>query len=135
VSSSVVGILAQRLIRRVCPTCGEPFMPTDEMLKPAALTVEELGTRFNNAKPALRKPVGCSECRFTGYKGRAAIYELMPISDEIRGQILKQLDAGSIRKQAVIEGMKTLRDSAIEKLMDGTTSLEEVIRLTQLENS
>jgi len=135
VSSSIVGVEAQRLIRRVCPTCGEAFEPTDEMLKPAELTREELMTRFKLTNPILKKPVGCSECRFTGYKGRQAIYELMVVSDEIRAQILNRMDAGNIRKQAILEGMKSLRDSAIEKLVEGVTSLEEVIRMTQLENN
>ena len=130
-----MGVLAQRLIRRVCQTCGQPFEPTDEMLKPADLTREELMTRFKNKAPILKKPVGCSECRFTGYRGRQAIYELMVVSDEVRGLILGRMDAGTIRKEAVLEGMKSLRDSAIEKLVEGGTSLEEVIRMTQLENA
>ena len=134
VSSSVVGVLAQRLIRKVCQVCGGPFEPNDEMLKPAALTREELATRFGSSRPTLRKAVGCSECRQTGYSGRSAIYELMVISDDIRALILKLADAGAIRRQAMLEGMVSLRESAIEKLLKGSTSLEEVIRMTQLEN-
>lgn len=133
VSSSVVGILAQRLIRRVCSACAEPVEVTDEMLKSADLTVEFLKNNFKRDKPIIRKPKGCQECRFTGYRGRSAIHELMVISDEIRAMILKRLDAGSIRKQAVKEGMQPLRDSAIEKLLAGETSLEEIIRMTQLD--
>jgi len=134
VSSSIVGVLAQRLIRKVCPSCATPFEPSDEMLQPAGLTREELSTRFRIKQPILRRATGCNECRFTGYRGRAAIYELMVMTDPLRDLILKNVDAGTIRKQAMKEGMKSLRDSAIEKLLTGNTSLEEVIRVTQLEN-
>ena len=135
VSSSIVGVLAQRLIRMICPACGEAFEPSDDILKPASLTREELITRFKVPKPVVRKAVGCSECRFTGYRGRKAIYELMVVTDEIKGLILKRMDAGTIRKEAMVEGMKSLRDSAIEKLLEGQTSIEEVIRTTQLEDT
>jgi general secretion pathway protein E len=134
VSSSIVGVLAQRLIRKVCNTCAETFEPTDDLLKPAGLSKDEFNTRFNTVKPLLKKAVGCSECRFTGYRGRTVIYEMMVMSDEIREQILNQKDASTIRRTAVTQGMRGLRVSAIEKLLAGTTTLEEVIRVTQLED-
>jgi general secretion pathway protein E len=134
VSSSVVGVLAQRLIRVVCPHCGEKFSPTDEYLRPAGITREELVRKFKTTQIQIKKPTGCTECRFTGYKGRSAIYELMVISDPIRAMILNRSDAGNVRKQSVLEGMKSLRESSIEKLVQGQTTLEEVIRMTQLEN-
>ncbi|MBS1984760.1 MAG: type II secretion system ATPase GspE [Bdellovibrionales bacterium] len=134
VSSSVVGILAQRLIRRVCSHCAETVEPTDEELKSADLSRDILINQYHTPKPTIRRPKGCNECRFTGYQGRSAINELMVVSDPIRALILKRTDAGSIRKQAVIEGMKSLRDSAVEKLLAGSTSLEELIRMTQLDN-
>lgn len=133
VSSSIVGVLAQRLIRRVCPTCAEAVEPTDEELKAADLSLEILRTQFGADKPVIRKPKGCSECRDTGYKGRSAIHEIMVISDEIRALILKRMDAGTIRRQAVSEGMTSLRDSAVKKLLAGQTSLEEILRMTQEE--
>jgi type II secretory ATPase GspE/PulE/Tfp pilus assembly ATPase PilB-like protein len=79
----------------------------------------------------LKKIKGCSECRYTGYKGRAAIYELMVLSDEIRALIVANEDANNIRKMAVKQGMQSLRDSALNKLVEGVTSVDEVLRLTQ----
>lgn len=134
VSSSVVGVLAQRLIRRMCPHCAEPMEITDEVLRAADLTVDTLVQLNGGRPPKVKKPKGCSECRFTGYKGRSAIHELMVVSDEIRAQILKRTDAGAIRREAVAQGMTSLRDSAILKLLQGETSLEEIMRMTQLEN-
>lgn len=133
VSSSVVGILAQRLIRVVCQTCSQSFEAGDDVLKPAGLSKTELSSRFGVSKPVIRKAVGCSDCRFTGYRGRSAIYELMVISEEIRSLILSRQDSGTVRKQAVVEGMKSLRESSIEKLLAGQTTLEEILRMTQLE--
>jgi general secretion pathway protein E len=134
VSSSVVGVLAQRLIRVVCQSCGVKFEPTDDFLRPAGITRSELISKFQNPRPTIvRKSDGCSECRFTGYRGRSAIYELMVVSDPIRAMIIERQDAGNIRKQSIIEGMKSLRESSIEKLVQGQTTLEEVIRMTQLE--
>jgi general secretion pathway protein E len=134
VSSSVVGVLAQRLIRVVCQTCGETIEVTDEILRPANLSRKILEEQFNAPNPLIRRPKGCSECRFTGYNDRSAIHELMVISDNLRELILQRTDAGTIRKAAAAEGLKSLRDSAIEKLVIGKTSLEEIIRMTQLEN-
>lgn len=133
VSSSLVGVLAQRLIRKVCANCAESYEPTDAMLATASLTRETLRTRFGIEHPRFKHPKGCSECRFTGYRGRTAIHELMVISDRIRSLILQRMDSTTIRKEATLEGLKTLRDSAIEKLIDGSSSLEEIVRQTQLE--
>ncbi len=133
VSSSIVGVLAQRLIRKVCLNCSELAQADDAMMKLIGLTHEELKTRFNTDKLVIRQIRGCTECRMTGYRGRNAIQELMPISDTIRSQILQRLDASTIRKQAMKEGMRSLRDSAVEKLIEGLTSVEEILRMTQLE--
>ncbi len=134
VSSSLVGVLAQRLIRLVCQSCAEEYEPTNEILQNAGITREELATVFHEETPVFKKSNGCSECRLTGYRGRSAIHELMVISEELRNSILTGSDAGSIRKLAVKQGMKSLRHSAIEKLLQGKTSLEEIVRMTQLEN-
>ena len=134
VSSSLVGVLAQRLIRRLCPVCSEEFEPTDDMLRIATLTLAEIRSKYKVANPKIKRARGCSECRQTGYRGRTTIQELMVISDPIRDLILKHSDAGQIRKQAQIEGFKSLRDSAVVKLLEGTTTLEELVRTTQLES-
>lgn len=133
VSSSIVGVLAQRLIRRVCSTCAESIVATDEMIRSADLTLEVLAKQYGATNPVLKRPKGCNECRFTGYRGRSAIHELMVVTDDIRALILKRVDAGNIRRQAMKEGMQSLRDSAIKKLLNGETSLEEIIRMTQLD--
>ncbi len=125
VSSSLLGILAQRLLRKVCPKCKEEYEPTTESLK--ALGLEEKsgkGIKFIRGK-------GCESCAKTGYKGRIGIYELLINSAAIQAAVLKKSSAEEIRKIAVKEGMKSLRDAAIEKLLAGITTPEEVIRITQ----
>ncbi len=134
VSSSLVGVLAQRLIRLVCLTCSEEYTPTNEILKNAGISREELLNTFKEANPKFKRAAGCSECRLTGYRGRSAIHELMVITEDLKGLILTGSDANNIRKIAVKQGMKSLRHSAIEKLLEGKTSLEEIVRMTQLEN-
>ncbi len=133
VSSSLVGVLAQRLIRTICQNCGELFTPTEDALATAGLSHEILQRDFKAVNPVFKQPKGCSECRFTGYRGRTAIHELMVITDSLRNLILSRMDATTIRKQAAKEGLKTLRESAIDKLVTGATSIEEIVRMTQLE--
>ncbi len=133
VSSSVVGVLAQRLIRTVCQTCAENFEPTNEQIDKASVSREELQHYFGDRPIIFKRAVGCSECRQTGYVGRKAIYELMVITEPIKNLILQKMDASSIRRYATQEGLRTLRSSAFEKLAEGITTLEEVLRTTQLE--
>lgn len=134
VSSSIVGVLAQRLIRKICPTCSEAYAPSPELVKSIGTTMGHLEKLSPGSEVKFYKAKGCSECRFTGYSGRMAIYELMVVSDEIRALILKATDAGTIRKQATKEGMLSLRQSALSKLCHGATSVEEIIRITQLDD-
>ena len=134
ISSSIVGVLAQRLIRTLCKTCAETFEAKDADLVLGDVNRAFLEKRYGRSKFLLKKAKGCGECRYTGYKGRAAIYELMVITDEIRALILAHSDASNIRKIAVQQGMLSLRDSALDKLVAGVTSLDEVLRLTQLDN-
>lgn len=134
ISSSIVGVLAQRLIRTLCKNCAESFEAKDTDLNMGEVNKEYLEQRYNKSRFILKRAKGCSECRYTGYKGRAAIYELMVVTDEIRALILNRDDANNIRKMAVKQGMLSLRDSAIDKLVNGQTTLDEVLRLTQLEN-
>jgi general secretion pathway protein E len=134
ISSSIVGVLAQRLIRTLCKNCAESFEAKDADLNLGEVNRAYLEERYKKKRFVLKKARGCSECRHTGYKGRAAIYELMVVTDEIRNLILTRDDANNIRKVAVKQGMLSLRDSAIDKLVEGVTTLDEVLRLTQLEN-
>ncbi|MFH1652665.1 MAG: type II secretion system ATPase GspE [Pseudomonadota bacterium] len=125
VASSLVAVVAQRLIRSLCNECARKYTPEAEELAEVGLKLEDL-----KGKPILR-PVGCPACMETGYSGRTGIHEIMLISDTVRKEIMKGSDASEIRIVAIKEGMKTLRDDAAQKVLDGVTSLEEVIRVTQ----
>lgn len=124
VESTLIAVLAQRLVRKVCTNCSKEYFPSPREL--AALHLSEAETR----QLTLRKGIGCSRCRGTGYYGRIAIFEVMPISDDIRKHIHGNAGAQNIQKQAIKEGMHTLRQSAIQKMNNGITTLEEVIRVT-----
>jgi type IV pilus assembly protein PilB len=124
VSSSVILILAQRLARKICQQCKE-----EEKFPPQALT--KVGYSDEEVK-AIKcfKGKGCSTCNNSGYKGRIALYEVMPISDELRELILEGASANEIKKTAARLGMNTLRRSGLNKVKEGTTSIEEVLRVT-----
>lgn len=133
VSSSIVGVLAQRLIRKICPHCAEGYKPSKEIVEGLGTSMQHLEKLSPGGELKFFRAKGCSECRFTGYVGRMAIYELMVVGDEIRALILKETDAGTIRKQATKEHMISLRQSALSKLCQGMTTVEEIIRITQLD--
>jgi type IV pilus assembly protein PilB len=124
VSSSLQLILAQRLGRRVCKDCKEPYEASEDSLVPYGHVSQGLGT-IN-----LYKGKGCQTCNFTGMKGRVAIYEVMPISNEIRDLILRNATTNEILEAAASQGMKTLRQNALQKVIDGVTTIEEVLRVT-----
>jgi type IV pilus assembly protein PilB len=124
VSSSVILILAQRLARKICPQCKE-----EEKISPQALIKIGFSEEEANSIKCYRGK-GCSACNNTGYKGRIALYEVMPISDEIRELILEGASANEIKKTAIRLGMKTLRMSGLTKVKEGITSIEEVLRVT-----
>lgn len=124
VSSSILGILAQRLIRKICEKCKETYTPTEEALKNLGIE-DRIGQnlQFNRGR-------GCKLCNQSGYKGRVGIYELLKVTPKIQELVLRRVSADDIRAQAIKEGLKTLRDSAIEKLLLGLTTPEEVVRVT-----
>jgi len=123
IASSVILITAQRLARRLCMVCREPHEVPREALLEAGFKPSELG----NWKPY--RPVGCNACN-GGYKGRVGIYQVMPISEAIQEIILRDGSALDISKQAEAEGVRTLRQSGLQKVMQGLTSLEEVVAVT-----
>ncbi|HET7498127.1 MAG TPA: type IV-A pilus assembly ATPase PilB [Candidatus Eisenbacteria bacterium] len=124
VSSSTNLIMAQRLLRKVCNSCK-----TDVKLHPEAL--RELGLSDEDArKESFKEGKGCVDCSNTGYKGRVGVYEVMPMSARIRDQILDRASTADIKKQAVAEGMLTLRMDALIKLKKGITTAEEVLKET-----
>lgn len=128
VASSVVGILAQRLVRRLCSDCREQVVPTEQELQRVGWTRERLQAVGNGY---VYRPVGCSECRDSGYRGRTGIYELLMVDDDVRPLIMDNRDSGTIKKTAMRKGMDTLRDDGMLKVIKGITSLEEIMRVTQ----
>ena len=123
VTSALLGVLAQRLLRRLCPHCKEAYRPTDVELADLNLSREDVPGEVYRA-------VGCEECKNRGYSGRMGIYEFLPSSDEIAQLILQNADSGKVKKKAVELGMLTLRDDGINKVKMGITSFEELIRVT-----
>lgn len=124
VSSSLLGVLAQRLVRKVCEKCKETYKPSDETLKSLGLT-DKIGQNIQ-----FNKGAGCPLCNQSGYKGRVGIYELLRVTPKIQEAVLKKASADDIRVAATKEGLKTLRDAAIGKLLLGLTTPEEVARVT-----
>ena len=122
ISSSLLAVLAQRLVRRVCPACGREGPPGAE--ERAALGA---------ATPAMLRHAGpgCADCRGTGYRGRTAIHELLVVNDQIRTLIMARADAAAVRRRATADGMATLRDDGLAKVCEGVTTLAEVLRATQ----
>ena len=125
VASSLVGVIAQRLVRRLCGECRTPYEPSDEELTDLGLTRARLEGH------TLYKAVGCEACQGVGYKGRLGIYEFLPAWDEVKTLVIANADAGQVRKKAVELGMRTLREDGFLKVLAGKTTLDEVMRVTQ----
>jgi general secretion pathway protein E len=126
VASSLLGVVAQRLIRKVCKKCREPHTPTD-------FELNELGMKSVPADATIFKAVGCPSCSKSGYSGRTVIHELLVIDDVVRGLIVKSADAGSIRKASIEAGMITLREDGVSKVLQGATTIDELMRATHAE--
>lgn len=125
--SSLNCVLAQRLVRLLCPTCRRPYEPTDEELLSS-------GIRPSDAQGlSLFRSVGCDACNHTGYRGRSAIHELLDMSDLIREMIIERRPGSEIRRQAEKEGLSSLRESAVKKVFSGQTTLHEINRVTFVE--
>lgn len=124
ITSTLEAVLAQRLIRKICTDCKTAFTPTADMLSEIGLTPAEVGNKkFYYGK-------GCKKCNNTGYKGRMGIFELLVITDPIRSLILEKAPSIIIYQKAVELGLKTLRDDGVEKIFEGSTTIEEVARET-----
>lgn len=124
IGSTLLGAMAQRLVRRICPHCVETFTMSAEELKAAGFSVTE------NGDIELQRGKGCLQCRETGYLGRSGVFEIFPMSDAIRKMISKLEPESEIRKQAIKEGMTTLKEDAWQKVKDGITTYEEALRVT-----
>ncbi len=128
VASSLVGVLAQRLVRVLCPGCKKPYAPTQEERDQAGLTDDVL-RRAGNPR-FVYKAQGCPACQNTGYQGRTGIYELMLVDDDVRQLILKNVDSSTIKKAAVERGMLTLMQHGAYKVACGITTAAEVLSVT-----
>ncbi len=127
VSSSLLAVMAQRLIRTLCPHCKEPFIPEEESLKELDLERSAL------PDGKLWRGKGCDECMRTGYHGRAGIYELLVIDEPLRQTIMQRKGATEIKLLAMARGLKTLRASAAGRVLEGSTTPEEALRVTQMD--
>jgi general secretion pathway protein E len=124
VCSSVIGIMAQRLVRIICPECKAPYTPSAEEL-------EVLNAQFQHCQGILYQGKGCSNCIGTGYVGREGIFELMTIDDEIRESIMANAGSSQIKQIAIKKGMLTLRQDGLRKAFAGDTTIKEVLRVAQ----
>jgi general secretion pathway protein E len=122
-ASSLIGVLAQRLVRMLCPRCKQPFQPTAEDLR-------EISAESNGEKRTLYHASQCDFCR-SGYYGRTGVFELLPVDDEVVHQILDKVSASVIKQRAVAKGMRTLLADGRRKVLEGITTIEELVRVCQ----
>ena len=127
IATSILGVVAQRLVRVLCPHCKAPYEPTDFELNMLGITRAQ--ARAGN----ICKAAGCNHCNNKGYAGRTNIQELLMVNDEIRSLVLRKADGTAIKKAAVASGMKTFRDHGITKVLSGITTIEELLTNTQLD--
>jgi len=124
ITSTLIGVVAQRLVRAICGKCAEEYAPTEDEALALNVALDKI------AHLRFRRGNGCIHCRQTGYYGRTGIYEVMPISSKIRKLVVARAEAPEIVRVAREEGMRSLRDSAIEKLKRGLTTVSEIVRVT-----
>lgn len=124
IQATLIGVMAQRLVRRICSGCKESFEMESEQLKNLGLDIGDRG------RLTLHRGSGCVKCRNTGYSGRVAIFEVLEFSDEIRRFTTAETDINRVKKTAINAGMETLRDDAVKKMLDGQTTYQEVLKVT-----
>jgi len=125
VASSVVAILAQRLVRTICKKCSTKFTPTEAVIKEAGLTPEQV------ASANFKRGKGCNTCGKTGYRGRMGIHEILMIDVKVREMIFENAPANVIREYAMENGMTTLFGDGLKKVCDGFTTFDEVYRVAK----
>jgi general secretion pathway protein E len=129
VASSIVAIVAQRLVRKICSACRQSYVPSPEEL--ARLELHRSSAADGGRPITLSRGAGCPTCADSGYRGRVAIYEILVVDDQIRRLIMAKADAGAIREAAMAAGMRPLRLDGMAKVLQGVTTAEEVLRITQ----
>jgi type II secretion system protein E len=125
VASSVEGLVAQRLVRVLCPACRQPLNPEEAFLRQSGFPTERLG------EGTIHQPGSCEECRHTGFRGRTGIYEVLTMNERMRALAVQRASAGEIKSEALRHGAKTLRDDGWTKALQGVTTIEEVLRVTE----
>ncbi len=128
VTATIEAIVAQRLVRRICKNCRQPFEPTEELLMELNLTPDDIGDR------TLYYGKGCDFCNNTGYRGRTALFEIMVMDDTLRDLIMRRASTNVLRAEAMKRGMRTLRESGLRAIYDGVTTIEEVVKETITED-
>ncbi|MBV8781939.1 MAG: Flp pilus assembly complex ATPase component TadA, partial [Phycisphaerae bacterium] len=124
VTATLEGVVAQRLVRRICANCKEEYQPAEEQLMELELRLDDVADKkFYYGK-------GCEVCNNTGYKGRQGLYEIMLLDDDMRDLIIKHASTQVLRAEAKKRGLRTLRESGLMAIFDGVTSIEEVVRET-----
>ena len=125
IASATVGVMAQRLLRKVCEKCKQPYEPPRDAIKRLGMNLDDL----DKSRVTFFRGRGCDTCKGSGYKGRVGCYELMPVTDKVRELILAHASAYAIREAAIEAGMKSLKEDAMEKILLGMTTLEESLRV------
>lgn len=125
VATSVIAVMAQRLVRVVCSKCRQPYQPSEAQLQQAGITPEMA------AKARFMRGRGCGNCQKSGFRGRQGIYELMLMTSKIRELTYKGASTQEIRKAAIAQGMNTLYMDGIQKVLSGVTTMEEVFRIAK----
>jgi type IV pilus assembly protein PilB len=126
-ASAIIGVQGQRLCRTICPNCRESYVPPPESVRRFGLTA------YTDSDITFYRGRGCDHCKMTGYKGRIGIQELLIVTDRIRGLILQRASTAEIRQAAIEEGMKTMQDDGLRKVLDGSTTIEECLRVVYIE--
>ncbi len=127
-SSSINAIVGQRIVRRLCQVCKSAYPPPPQLLD---MMKKELGAIFPQGEPKFYKAVGCAECDSSGYRGRVGVFEVLPVSPKIAEMILKRSDSPSLEREAITEGMITMKQDGYIKVLNGVTTVEEVLRVAQ----
>ena len=125
VSASVEGFIAQRLVRNICEDCKEPYAPGEEYLREIGFPLQADGV------PPLSRGTGCEKCNRTGYRGRSALFETLLVSETLRKMIVQKSSTSEIRDEAIREGMKTVRQAGWERVRQGKTTIDEVLRVAE----
>jgi type II secretory ATPase GspE/PulE/Tfp pilus assembly ATPase PilB-like protein len=122
IASALIGVIAQRLVRKICPYCKEPYTPDSRLLNVLNLEENDQETLFYHGR-------GCDRCFHTGYSGRIGVFEVMRVDEHLRELITRNIPEAELKKEAVNRGMNTLKTSGVKKILRGETSVEETLRV------